>query len=399
MISKKKLGYIFILILIIIIATLFACKNVKDIPDIPSNQEETSSLPAKQKDTSKNQSKQEELKQDELNQYTLEEDIVDQNSFEFTLTFAGDINFDENWSTIKFLDQTEGGISDCISQELIEIMKKADIMCINNEFTYSKRGQPLNNKAYAFRADPSRVNILKEMGVDIVSLANNHTYDYGKESILDTFATLEDAGILYYGAGRNLEEAMKPVYFEIQGKKIAYVAASRAEKYKMTPQATENEPGILRCYDTSLFIQTIKEAKENADYVIAYVHWGTEYSKVLEEVQLSTAKDYIDAGASVIIGAHPHILQGMEYYKGKPIIYSLGNFWFNEKTLDTILLNLKFYGNDDSEQIEVEIIPALQSKSITSIVEDNKEKARIFSNLEEISINVEIDDNGIVKEK
>lgn len=325
----------------------------------------------------------------------IEEDL---NPFDFVLSFAGDINFDENWATMKYYNTAENGIYDCISPELIELMKEADIMCLNNEFTYSTGGTPLKGKAYTFRAHPSRVEILKEMGVDIVSLANNHAYDYGPQSLIDTMATLKEAGISYVGAGHNIDEAMEPAYFEVDGKTIAYVAASRAEKNKMTPQATMDSPGILRCYDTELFVETIKEAKINADYVIAYVHWGTEYSYELEEVQLSTGREYLDAGADIIIGAHPHILQGIEYYNGKPIVYSLGNYWFNNKDIDTILLNIHFYGDDTEESIELEIIPAIQSNSRTQIVTEEAEKERIFSLLEDISINIEIDERGIVRE-
>ncbi|MFY9213339.1 MAG: CapA family protein [Tissierellaceae bacterium] len=325
----------------------------------------------------------------------IEEDL---NHFDFVLSFAGDINFDENWATMKYYNTAENGIYDCISPELIELMKEADIMCLNNEFTYSTGGTPLKGKAYTFRAHPSRVEILKEMGVDIVSLANNHAYDYGPQSLIDTMATLKEAGISYVGAGHNIDEAMEPAYFEVDGKTIAYVAASRAEKNKMTPQATMDSPGILRCYDTELFVETIKEAKKNADYVIAYVHWGTEYSYELEEVQLSTGREYLDAGADIIIGAHPHILQGIEYYNGKPIVYSLGNYWFNNKDIDTILLNIHFYGDDTEEYIELEIIPAIQSNSRTQIVTEEAEKERIFSLLEDISINIEIDERGIVRE-
>ena len=319
----------------------------------------------------------------------IEEDL---NHFDFVLSFAGDINFDENWATMKYYNTAENGIYDCISPELIELMKEADIMCLNNEFTYSTGGTPLKGKAYTFRAHPSRVEILKEMGVDIVSLANNHAYDYGPQSLIDTMATLKEAGISYVGAGHNIDEAMEPAYFEVDGKTIAYVAASRAEKNKMTPQATMDSPGILRCYDTELFVETIKEAKKNADYVIAYVHWGTEYSYELEEVQLSTGREYLDAGADIIIGAHPHILQGIEYYNGKPIVYSLGNYWFNNKDIDTILLNIHFYGDDTEESIELEIIPAIQSNTRTQIVTEESEKERIFSLLEDISINIEIDE-------
>ena len=327
------------------------------------------------------------------------QDIGPANPYDFTICFAGDINLDENWCTTLFLNQQEYGIRDCISEELIAHMQQADIMCLNNEFTYSTGGSPLPGKLYTFRANPERVIILQELGVDIVKLANNHVYDYGKQALLDTFDTLEAAGISYMGAGRNLEEAMEPVYMELDGKTVAFVAASRAEKNKMTPQATETEPGILRCYDTTLFLETIAKAREHADFVLAYVHWGTEYSYDLEEVQLTTGKEYLDAGADVVIGAHSHCLQGMEYYEEKPIIYSLGNFWFNEKTLDTMLLDLHFYGDEEESHLEVQVIPAIQSGYHTRIVTEAEEQERIYSFLEDISVNVEIDEEGKVREK
>ena len=102
--------------------------------------------------------------------------------FDFTICFAGDINLDENWYTTRFLNEQPGGIYDCISQELVEVMRAADIMCLNNEFTYSTGGAPLPGKAYTFRADPARVEVLGQLGVDAVTLANNHVYDYGEEA-------------------------------------------------------------------------------------------------------------------------------------------------------------------------------------------------------------------------
>ncbi|MCR2046344.1 CapA family protein [Acetatifactor muris] len=318
--------------------------------------------------------------------------------YDFTVCFAGDINLDENWGTTQFMSAQENGIYDCISEELVSAMQEADIMCLNNEFTYSTGGEPLAGKAYTFRAMPERVEVLHQLGVDAVTLANNHVYDYGKEALLDTFGVLEEAEIPYFGAGRNLEEAGKPLYLEIQGKTVALVAASRAEKNKMTPQATDTEPGILRCYDTELFLDTIREAKENSDFCIAFVHWGTEYSFALEQVQPDTGKQYLDAGADAVIGAHTHCLQGMEYYDGKPIIYSLGNYWFNEKTLDTMLLQLHFSGDEESAQLTVQVIPAVQSGYRTVYAADAGEQRRIYDFLEEISVNVRISDEGIVSE-
>ena len=380
-------------ILICCMLFLTACKPTVEI------HQETSNVKTDIQETGEEPAELIEAVENENEEGAPIEEVVDTHPYDFTICFAGDINLDEKWCTTEFLDQQENGIRDCISKELITHMQQADVMCLNNEFTYSLQGAPLEGKMYTFRANPDRVSILQEMGVDIVKLANNHVYDYGRQALLDTFETLENVGISYIGAGRNLEEAMKPVYIEIDGKRVAFVAASRAEKYKMTPQATEEKPGILRCYDNTLFLEMIREARENADFVLAYVHWGTEYSFELEEVQLTTGKEYLDAGADVVIGAHTHCLQGMEYYDGKPIIYSLGNYWFNEKTLDSMLLDLHFYGDDNGGKLEVQVIPAIQSEKRTRIVTDTAEQERIYSFLENISINVEINQEGIVTEK
>jgi len=234
----------------------------------------------------------------------------------------------------------------------------------------------------------------------VAQLANNHVYDYGQEAMYDTFSALEAVGIPYVGAGRTLEEAMKPYYTEVDGKKIAIVAASRAEKYKMTPQATDTTPGILRCYDTELFVQTIKEARANADYVVAVVHWGTEHTTVLEDVQRSSAREYIDAGADVIIGGHSHCLQGIEYYEDKPIFYSLGNFWFDEYNVDTMLVNIRISGNDYGDKIDVSVVPAVQDGTlqgcVTHICTQEEDKSRIFSLLNKVSINANVADDGTV---
>ena len=329
---------------------------------------------------------------------TDEEQDIDNGTYDFTICFAGDINFDDEWCTVKYMDSCPGGIYDCISEELIEHMNEADIMWINNEFPYTDSEDKLQGKLYNFKANPNRVELLEKLGVDIVGLANNHAYDFGEQGLIDTFDTLNGAGILYVGAGKNIEEAKSPVYMEKDGKVIAFVGASRAEKNIKTPQATQNSAGILRCYDTELFLSEIKEARENADFVVALVHWGTEYSHELEEVQLLTGKEYIDAGADIIVGAHSHCLQGMEYYNGKAIAYSLGNYWFNDKDLDTMLLEVRFHGDDNEENIGLKVIPAVQTNMTTIIAQSYEEKRRIFDFIEDISINVEIDDDGHVSE-
>lgn len=312
-----------------------------------------------------------------------------------TLAFVGDINLDENWATTKFLDQQPNGIYDCISPELITKMQQADILMVNNEFTYSTRGTPLKGKTWTFRANPSRIEVLKELGTDIALMANNHCYDYGEDGLHDTLQVLKDANIPYVGAGTTLESAIRPYYFVYDDLIIAYVAASNAEINRKTPQATNSTGGVLLCYDPSLFLETIQNASKNADIVIANVHWGTEYSNYTVEKQHQLAYDMIDAGADAIVGSHPHVLQGIEYYKEKPILYSLGNFWFNEKTMYTCLYELEI--DTTSKKISgVKFTPATQKGCQTILATDYKTQRKIWDFEEKISFDIEIDDYGYI---
>lgn len=306
---------------------------------------------------------------------------------QLTLVFAGDINLDDNWCVMQNYYAGGEDLSKVIDSNYLSEMQNADIFWVNNEFTFSDRGTPTENKAYTFRSKPENVKLLKEMGADIVGLANNHIYDYGKDAFLDTLDTLDTAGILYVGAGKNLDEAKAPVYIEKDGITIAYVAASRAEKIKLTPQATETEPGILRCYDNSLFVESIKEARQNADYVIALPHWGTEYATTLEEAQINGAKEYIDAGADIVIGAHTHCVQGIGSYNEKPIVYSLGNFWFNEKSLETMLVKVTLTVSQTTDEkgnitstikdSQFEILPGMQQNCTTAPAETEEKRKEL----------------------
>lgn len=313
-----------------------------------------------------------------------------------TMTFGGDICFADNYVVMQYLKTTENGITDCIDPALIAQMQAADIAFMNNEFTISDRGAPLNKKAYTFRAAPENTALYQALGIDIVSLANNHAYDFGPDAFADTLATLDRYNIARIGAGSNLEEAMKPVYYLVNGRKIAFVAATRAEKYILTPAATEQASGVLRCYDTELFLETIKEAKKNSDFVIACIHWGTERSNWFDDIQQQTAYDYIDAGADLIIGAHAHRLQGIEYYKGKAIFYNLGNFWFDNYNIETGLL--KFDLSPDGNTAFT-FLPANQKDCVTTYELGTEKGNTILNNLQSYSVNVDIDENGVITPK
>lgn len=313
------------------------------------------------------------------------------------LDFTGDINFSENWVTTNYMDEQPEGIYDCFSPDLLSEMNSADIMMINNEFTYSTRGAALEGKTYTFRADPKRVKLLEVFGTDIVSLANNHVYDFGEEALLDTLDTLEEAGVPYVGAGRNLAEAEEIIYFVANGRKIAIAAATQIERAaKYTREATEDSAGVLKTLNPDKFVRVIEEANENSDVVIAFVHWGTEGDKYYGQDQENLAKAFINAGADVIIGGHTHCLQGAAFIDGVPVIYSLGNFWFSGQTLDTALAQVVIEKNG---RINVRLLPCIQKNLVTSLVTDETEKTRIFDYVLSISDNVKIADDGTITEE
>ena len=326
--------------------------------------------------------------------------------FELSLGFAGDLCLADNYIPLQHLKELGStDITDGIDRRFVDKMNEVDLMWINNEFVFSDRGEALEGKMWTFRGATKNVSYLHDLGADIVGLANNHVFDYGEDSFLDTLDTLSNAGIVTVGAGRNFAEASAPVYLESHGVKIAYVAASCAEYEVFTPEATETTPGIMWCYDDDKFLEEIREAAAHADYVIALPHWGTEHSTVLEEKQISSAHAYIDAGADAVIGTHPHILQGIEFYNGKPIMYSLGNFWFDDYDIDTLVAELRITGEQEggkatmnAENVELVLYPGTQSNVFTSWASTPDERNRIFRYLEEISDDqVRISDDGVVR--
>lgn len=323
----------------------------------------------------------------------------DLHPYDFTVAFAGDVNLAEDWNTMEYYRQQENGIYDCIDPKLIGMMQEADLMCLNMEFSMSSVGSPMEGKAYTFRADPSRAAILQELGVDLVNLANNHVYDYGTDAFLDTLSVLKNEELPYVGAGADAQEAERPFYIELEGKRIAVVSATRAEKYILTPEAAEDSPGVFRCYDTERLLEVVREADETADFVIAYIHWGTEYSEELEEAQTTGARELAEAGADVVLGAHPHCLQGAEFCAGVPVLYSLGNFWFNEKTLDSVLVKLHFYGDDEEQHLDTILVPARQENHFIRLLTDADEIEQWKEHVIGMSpAPVRIDEEGVLRD-
>ena len=315
------------------------------------------------------------------------------------LSFTGDFNFAEDWYTTEYMKKQPNGLADCFSEDLLTQMRESDILIMNNEFAYMKehRAEALPGKAYTFRAEPEMVALLEEFGADGVTLANNHVYDYGETGLLDTMQYLNEAQIPYVGAGENIDEASKIIYYVANGRKIAIVAATQIERSKLyTREATQSEAGVLKTLKPERFLQIIREADANSDYVIALVHWGTEGTLFSEESQRVLADKYAKAGADAIIGAHPHRLQGVAYYSGVPTAYSLGNFWFSNGTLYTTLAQVVI---DEDGALQMRFVPCVQENMVTRILSSQEEKDGFYHYLASISSNIGIDESGNVYDK
>ncbi len=238
-------------------------------------------------------------------------------------------------------------------------LREGNIAFINLEIPLATRGIP-QEKQNVVKSDPNLVDDLVFAGVDIVNLANNHMMDYSWEGVEDTIAFVEQAGIKQIGAGRNIDEARAPVIMEGPGGKIGFLGftsvlsqsyAASADRPGLAgirvttayvveqPRAME-QPGspppiitFAREIDVKATQESIQALKKSADFVVVSAHWGIPGERPgdeLDDYQRDVGHALIDAGADMIIGHHPHQLQAIEYYKGKPIFYSIGNFMFRK---------------------------------------------------------------------
>lgn len=332
-----------------------------------------------------------------LNNYTNRSDVkyIEGNKEVVSIGFAGDVSLADNWAIMPKYNNRGQGVLGILSENMINYMDRLDWMIVNSEFAFSNRGSAMANKLYTFRANPDNVNIYHDMHVDMVALANNHIYDYGMDAFYDTLDTLKNANLPYIGAGINSSEAQSAYYLVINGYKISFLNATRAEKYIMTPEAKDDSPGVFRCYDPTRLSERIKEEKAKSDYVVAIVHWGKENYHDLENVQIDTGKLYIDSGADMVIGHHAHVLQGVEFYNGKLIAYNLGNFIFNSLTVDTGILK---WDLDNDGNSKFYFYPGIQSDCYTKDITGDEALA-LYSRMTNWSINANFLEDGQIVQK
>lgn len=210
----------------------------------------------------------------------------------------------------------------------------ATLECAIGEFLDEKIEKYKDNKEVCVWAQSETLHVLKDLNVNIVSLANNHIGDLGRDGLINTMNLLDKLSIKYCGAGLNIEEASKPVIIEQQDKTYVFIAICQENQAFLgsVKYAKNDDWGVLG-YDDNI-PNYITSLKNNYDYVFVIVHWGVEFKWIPEEIVCDYAKQMIDAGADGIIGGHPHQIQPLLFYKNRPIYYSLGNFLFPEIYVD-----------------------------------------------------------------
>lgn len=235
-----------------------------------------------------------------------------------------------------------------------EKLAAGDITFVNLENPISTKGSKLPGKGITFRSDPIVIESLKYAGIDVVSLANNHILDYDDPALLETLSLLDEAGIKRVGAGKDLAEARSPAILDNNGLKVAFLAYSEmadiffSYSYKKVFAAADDRAGVAP-FDLDLILEDVKTVRPKADIVVVSLHWGVEDSNDTTPEQREMAHQIIDAGADAILGHHPHVLQGVEVYKGKPIAYSLGNLVYdqlNENNKQSMILELNYKGDN-----------------------------------------------------
>ncbi len=241
-------------------------------------------------------------------------------------------------------------------RKLKDELSQADITFGNLESPFYNKG-PLITSGMVFKAEPETIEGLVISGFDILSLANNHFGDRREEAMVYTFKHLRENGIKFIGAGENFKEAHAPTFLNHEGIRFAFLAYDTPTVTPSSYAATEEKPG-LAFMDVEQLKKDIAKAKRRTEVVIVSMHAGTEYTNQPNQAQKDFAHTACEAGASLVLGHHPHVVQITEQYNDCYIIYSLGNFVFDqmwsEETREGVMAKCKF---EDEELKKIEFIP------------------------------------------
>lgn len=239
-----------------------------------------------------------------------------------TLAFVGDVMLAES---IGYLARARG--PEYLLSGVAEVLREADIAVANLETAVSTRGAPAADKQYTFRSHPEALKSLTAGAIDLVSVANNHSLDYGRQAFVDTMSSVRAAGIEVVGGGADAAAALAPVILRRNGLRIAFIGVSR-----VIPEgswvAAPGRPGVANGYEVEPLLAAVRAARTQADVVVVLLHWGDELAEAPRRADIDLAEALTGAGAAVVVGHHPHVLQGVQWRGNSLVAYSLGNFLF-----------------------------------------------------------------------
>ncbi len=298
-----------------------------------------------------------------------------QRPWSFTLCAVGDVMLDRGvWRRI----QANGSSS--ILAQVRDDLRAADVCFANLECPLSTVGAhaPMD---CIFRADPRAAEVLVDGGIDVVALANNHSLDAGVSGLLQTIDHLEDAGIAYCGAAREKERAWEPARFLVEDRYLGFIACTDLSFGH----------GSWCKVDDGLtgFAERVRTARELCDLLVVSIHWGNEYQKEPTQRQRDVALAAVEAGANLVIGHHPHTLQGVAQHQGAPILYSCGNFVFDQREgerMESAIFHLRY---TKGEGWQIRMVPVWIPRSRCGpIYPETSRAAKIIDRLATLSTNL-----------
>ncbi len=288
-------------------------------------------------------------------------------------------------------------------EKVTEMLSRADLVFGNLENPLTNNCEQAEKK-YSFRAEPRYTEILRAASFDVLSLANNHSLDCGSEGLIETIDNLEKEGLSWLGAGKSTNDAGTPVYHHVNEIKIAFVGFTAISPRKLA----ERSPHVAFATDENV-ARSIKAARQRADVVIVSFHWGTEYADRPNVEQIRFADAAVAAGADVILGHHPHVLQGFQFLerpnrdRAAIIAYSLGNFLFdspvklNRRVGESLVLKLRL---DKNGLVAAEAVPIV-IKNYRPVIADDTERNDISTRLNRLSgaFNTRLESGYLISEK
>ena len=274
---------------------------------------------------------------------------------DITLAFAGDVHFTERTAKLLADPATAFG-------PIASTLSGADVAMVNLETAVTTRGTP-EPKQFHFRAPPAAFDAVRGAGVDVVTIGNNHVLDYGPVGLADTLDNAARAGVPAIGAGRNAAEAYAPWVTTVRGTRIAFLAMSQIHELEYSWAAKENRPGVAMAVDVARSAAAVRAARAAADVVVVYVHWGQEGNSCPTAEMKAFAAKMSEAGATVVLGTHAHLLLGEGSLGKTYVAYGLGNFvwwWDDAFSNDTGVLRLTLHDNAVAGS---ELVPASISRA------------------------------------